>query len=103
MNKKIIAFGNSEIEKHLFYYHKNPISLDEVDIDKLLISKTISFDKKGFKHVIGCKHDEKVKPLCIMLPKMSGYKQSFNETKYAFFLIKNDKLQQEKYLKRQQY
>ena len=29
--------------------------------------------KKGLKYFIGNKDDEKVKPMCIMLPKMSGY------------------------------
>ena len=30
MGKKIIRFGGTEIEKHKFYHHKNPISIDDV-------------------------------------------------------------------------
>ena len=36
--------------------------------------------------------DEKVKPLCIILPKMSDYAKSFDETKYMSFLIEDEKL-----------
>ena len=38
-----------------------------------MISDKVFYGKKGLKYFIGNKDDEKVKPLCIMLPKMSGY------------------------------
>ena len=41
MGKEILTFGNSEIEKN-----KAPIFWWEVDIEKLLVSNKISFDKK---------------------------------------------------------
>ena len=41
MGKEILTFGNNEIEKN-----KIPIFLGEVDIEKLLVSNKISFDKK---------------------------------------------------------
>ena len=46
--KQIMAFGDIETEKHKFHNHKNPILIDEVYIDKILISNKISFDRKGF-------------------------------------------------------
>ena len=30
--------------------------------------------------------------LCVMLPKMSAYRKTFDETRYTFFLIKNNEL-----------
>ena len=33
-----------------------------------------------------------VRPLCILLPKMSEYGRDFDETKCKFFLIKGDEL-----------
>ena len=48
--------------------------------------------KKGFKYLIECKGDDEIKPLCIMLPKMSGYVKGFDETKDASFLIENGNL-----------
>ena len=36
-------FGNIEINKNKFYHHKSPIFLGGVDIEKVLVSKKISF------------------------------------------------------------
>ena len=47
--------------------------------------------KKGFKYFNGYK-DAKIKPLCISFPKMIAYRRDFDETKYVFFLIKDDEL-----------
>ena len=41
--------------------------------------------KKGFKKFVAYKDNEKVKSLCIMLPRMSGYTKHLNETKYMSF------------------
>ena len=38
MGKKILTFGDIEIEKYKFYRHKAPISLKDVDIEKVLVS-----------------------------------------------------------------
>ena len=52
----------------------------------------MSFGKKSYKYFTGYKDDEKVKPFCIMLPKMSRYIKRFDETKYMSSLIKDGKL-----------
>ena len=46
MGKEILTFGNIEIEKNKFYRHKTPISLGDVDIEKVLVSSNISFGEK---------------------------------------------------------
>ena len=46
MNKKIIRFGKSEIEKHKFHQHKISILINDTNIDKILISNKVSFNKK---------------------------------------------------------
>ena len=55
MNKEIITFGGTEIEKCKFHYSKYPINKN---VDKTIISNNVSFGK-GFKYFIGYK----VKPL----------------------------------------
>ena len=48
INKEIITFGDIEIEKRRLHYHKNPILIDSLDIDKILIpSKVSSGEKKN--------------------------------------------------------
>ena len=73
MNKITITFDDTEIEKSKFQYSKYPINIKKVNVDKTIISNKVSFGKKAFKHFIDYKDDEKVKSLCLMLPKMSGY------------------------------
>ena len=48
--------------------------------------------KKGFKFFIGYKDAKKLRPLCILLPKMSAYRKDFDETKSMSFSIKDDEL-----------
>ena len=66
----IIKFGDTEIEKFKFQY-KKPISIRNINMYKI-VSNKISFRKRGFKYFIGFKDAEKIRPLCISLPKMSA-------------------------------
>ena len=94
MGKEILTFGNNEIEKNKFYRHETPIFLGDIDIEKVLVSKKISFGEKNYKYFIGYLHDNhKVKPLHIMLPKISSYVKSYDgQTKWIYFLTEDDKL-----------
>ena len=46
MGKEILTFGDIEIEKKKFYRHKTPILGGDVDTEKVLVSKKISFGEK---------------------------------------------------------
>ena len=61
-----------------------------MDIDKILISNKISFGSKGFQCFIGYKDDNRIKPLCMVLPKISRYGKRFDETKCVLFLINDN-------------
>ena len=79
MGKEILTFGNIEIEKDKFYHNKIPVNLRDVDIEKVLVSKKISFGKKNCKYFICCLHiDHKFKQLNIMLPKTSAYVKRYD-------------------------
>ena len=60
MDKKIVKFGESEIEKHKFHQQKIPILIYVIDIRKILISKKVSFGKKGFKILLVTKKIKKL-------------------------------------------
>ena len=70
MKKTILKFGDIEIETQKFHQHKRHIMIKNIDINKVVLSIKISLGKKGFKYFIGYK-DAKIRPLCILLPKMS--------------------------------
>ena len=66
-------FGETENEKHKLHLHKNPISIYNTDINKMLVPNKIVFGKRGLKDFISYKYGKKVKPSYVMLPKMSTY------------------------------
>lgn len=78
-------FGNIQVEKRAFHKSKYLICINEEDIAKIVISDIVSYVKKGFKIFIGYKDVNKIKTLCIMLPKMSEYFKRFEETKHMSF------------------
>ena len=62
MVKEIITFGDIEIEKDTFYLNKTPVTLRNVDIEKVLVSNKISFGEKNYTCFIGYLYnDNKVK------------------------------------------
>ena len=48
MNKKIIKFDDTEIEVFDFYKYKNPISINEIDTNKIVVSNKFPFGKQDF-------------------------------------------------------
>ena len=92
MGIEIRPLGDIEIKKWKLLYHKISISIYDVDINKIIVSNNIFLGKKGFKYFIGYEDNDKVTPLYIMLPKMSGYRRNYNETKYMSFLVNENDL-----------
>ena len=86
IEKKIIAFGDAEIEKHKLHCHKHPILVDDVDINEIIVFNMVSLGQKAFRYLIDCNENKKVEALYIMLPKMSGCITSFSGTTYMSFL-----------------
>ena len=48
-----------------------------VNADQIVVSDKFNHNNKGFKYFIGYQEGEIVKPLCIILPQMSGYIKYF--------------------------
>ena len=94
IDKRLLTLGNIEIEKNKFYRTKIPVHLRDVDIEKILVSKKISFGEKNYKYFIGYLYrGHKVKPLHIMLLKANAYVKSYDgQTKWMYFLIKDNGL-----------
>ena len=68
MEKTIIKFRNIELEKQKFQQYKRPISIKNININKIVVSNKVSFGKKGFKYFISYKDAKKICSLCIFLP-----------------------------------
>ena len=56
---------------------KKPIDLMSVNVDQIVISDNFKHNNEDFKCFIGYEEGEIVKPLCIILPHVSGYIKYF--------------------------
>ena len=93
MSAKILKFNNIRLNKKEFHRFKEPIELMSVVQDQIVVSDKFKHNNEGFKHFIGYQEGEIVKPLCIILPQMSGYIKYFeNGGKNMSFLIKDDEV-----------
>ena len=72
MSEKTLRFDNIEVSKKEFHNSKQPIDLKLVNINKIVTSDKFRRRDDGFKYFIGYKEGDIVKPLCIILPQMSG-------------------------------
>ena len=90
--ENIIKFGKNEIQEQKFHQYKEPISIKNIDINKVTVFNKVSFGKKRFKYFIGYKDDKKIRPLCVFLPKQTAYRKDFDETEFMSFLRKDDEL-----------
>ena len=64
-----------------------------LDLYQIVVSHKFKYNDEGFKYFIGYLKGEIVKPLCIILPQMSGYIKYFeNGGKNMSFLIKDDEV-----------
>ena len=77
MSEKTLKFDNIRVNKKEFHKSKQPINLDLVNVDQIVVSDKFKHSDDGFKYFIGYKEGEIVKPLCIILPQMSGYIKYF--------------------------
>ena len=93
MSEKTLKFDNIRLDKKEFHKSKQPINLDLVNADQIVAYDKFNHNDDGFKYFTGYKEGEVVKPLCIILPEMSGYIKYFeNDGKNISFMVKNDVL-----------
>ena len=52
IEKTIIKFGDIKIKKQKFHLYKRHISIDNIDVNKIVVSNKVSFDENRFKYFI---------------------------------------------------
>ena len=83
MSEKTLKFHKIRVNKKEFRKLKQPVDLMSVNVDQIVVPEKLKHSDEGFKYFIGYQEGEIVKPLCIILPQMSGYMS---------FLIKDDEV-----------
>ena len=93
MSGKTLKFNNISLNKKEFHKSKEPIELMSVIVDQIVVSDKFKHKNEGFKYFIGYLEGGIVKPLCIILPQMSGYIKYFEYGGMNMsFLIKDDEV-----------
>ena len=77
MSEKTLKSGNMKVNKRKFHKSKPPIVLQSVNIDQIVVSDKFKHSDDGFEYFIGYQEGEIVKPLCIILPQITGYIKYF--------------------------
>ena len=70
-----INFNNKKIKKSNFYYkNKNIFYIDDIDVNKILVSKKDQCGKyNSFKYFIGFNDNGVIRPLYLFLSQTTGY------------------------------
>ena len=93
MSTKNIIFNDEKIKKSNFYKNKKLSKIDDIDVNKILVSKKEPYGtKNSLKYFIGYNDDDVIRTLCIKLPQMIGYVKHFDNNETMSFKIIDNKL-----------
>ena len=77
MSEKTLKFDSIRVNKKESHKSKQPIILDLINVDQIVVSDKFKNSDDGFMYFIGYKEGEILKLLCIILPQMTGYIKYF--------------------------
>ena len=97
MSLRKIKFGNKEVNKKEFYSSKQAISLDSVDLNKIVVSKKWKINDTTYKHICGYLNNDTIQPLCVILPQMDGYIKYFDDGGKNMSFVTDDEKIYKKY------
>ena len=93
MSGKSINLGEKKIEKKDFYKNKNVTKIDDIDVNKILVSKVEPYDTKNlFKYFFGHNANDVTRPLCVKLTQMTGYVKKFDDNIIMSLKINDKKI-----------
>ena len=86
-------FGDKEFDKKEFYSSKQAISLDSVDLDKIVVLNKWKINETTYKYLCEYLNNDVIQQLCVILPQMHGYIKCFNNgSKNMTFVMDNEKV-----------
>ena len=97
MSSQQIKFRDKEIDKKKFCSSKEAILLDSVDLSKIVVSSRWKLNDTTYKYFCEYLNNDLIKPLCVVLPQMSGYIKYFDNNGKNVSFVTDDKEVNEKY------
>ena len=91
MNTNNINFDDKKIKKREFYQNKKAFHIDNINVNKILVSKKEPYGtKNALNYFIGYNDNDVIRSLCLRLPQMTGYFKKFNENAAMSFRVNNN-------------
>ena len=88
-------FRKQKNKKSDFYKNKKVTKIDDIDVNKISVSKKEPYGAKdSFKYFIGYSDNDVIRPLCVRLPQMTGYAKKFDQSAAMSFMANNKQLLQ---------
>ena len=97
MSSRKIKFGDKEVDKKEFYLSKQAISLDSVDLNKIVVSNIWKINDTTYKYLCGYSNNDAIQPLCVILPQMNGNIKYFDDGGKNMSFVTDDEEIYEKY------
>ena len=93
MRGKNINFNDEKIKKSYFYKNEKRFQIDDVNVNKILVSKKEPYGtKNALKYFIGYNDNDVIRPICLRLPKMIDYTRKFKGNTTMFLRVNNKQL-----------
>ena len=93
MSGNNVNFDDKKIKISNFYKSKRVTKVDDIDANKILVSKEEPYStKNSFKYFIGYNDNDVIRLLCIKLPQMTGYVRKSEGNTTVSFKISNKQL-----------
>ena len=96
MSLKKIKFGDKEVDEKEFYSSKQAISLDSVDLYKIVVSNKWKINETIYKYLCGYLNNV-IQPLCIFFPQMNEYIKYFDNGGINMTFVTDNKKVYDKY------
>ena len=97
MDLRKIKFGDKEVIKKEFYISKQAISLDFVDLNKIVVSNKFKINDTTYKHICGYLNNDTIQRLHLTLPQIDEYIKYFDDGRKIMLFAKDHEKHYEKY------
>ena len=97
MSSRKIKFGDKQVDEKEFYSSKQAISLDSVDLNKIVISNKWKINDTTYKYLCGYLNNDTIQPLYVILPQMNGNIKYFDDGGKNMSFVTDDEEIYEKY------
>ena len=97
MSSRKIKFGDKEVNKKEFYSSKQAISLDSVDLNKIVVSNKWKINDTTYEYLCGYLNNDTIQPLFVILPQMNENIKYYDDGGKNMSFVTDDEEIYEKY------